>query len=104
MGFPPDQTALLGCPKALPLTQTRLSLGSAGSWIGSLSAGTLSAAPTLSTPKPVSASQPGRPTSRALRRTAWTTRSGVSSGRAARTHAIAAETIGAEKLVPESAW
>ena len=32
---------------------------------------------------------------------AWTTRSGVRSGRAARTHAIAAETIGALKLVPD---
>ena len=36
-----------------------LSLGSSGSWIGSLSAGRLSELPTLRTPKPVSGSQPG---------------------------------------------
>ena len=85
-------------------------MGSSGSWIGSLSTGICSAAPTLSTPKPVSGSQPGRltpsgaTTSVALRLTASTTRSGVSSGRAARTQAIAADTIGAEKLVPSIAW
>ena len=59
-----------------------------------------SARPTDSTPKPVSGSQPSRPTSRAESRTAWLTWSAVSSGRAARTQATAAATIGAAKLVP----
>ena len=52
-------------PNAVPSTHTMLSLGSSGSWIGSLSAGRLSELPTLSTPKPVSESQPGFSTSRA---------------------------------------
>ena len=98
----PDHTAA-GRGSRRPFTQARLSLGSAGSAGGSRLASTASAAPMLSTPKPVSGSQPGRSTSRAVSRTAWTTWSGLSSGRAARTQAIAAETIGAAKLVPSSA-
>ena len=73
------------------------SLGSAGSGGG---AAYWSAAPTLSTPKPVSGCQPGWSWSTADSRTAWLTWSAVSSGRAARTQATAADTIGAAKLVP----
>src|SRR3954452_11582422 len=73
------------------------SLGSDGSGGGALK---VSALPTDSSPKPVFGSQPGVSRSRADRRIACAIWSSVSVGRAARTQAAAAATIGAEKLVP----
>ena len=61
-----------------------------------------SAAPTSSSAEAGRGSQPLRPRSRADSRTTWATWSGVRSGRAARTQATAAATIGAEKLVPST--
>ena len=76
------------------------SFGSSGSSAG---AGSDSAPAMLSTPNPVAFSYPGSPTSRAPRRTTWPAWNGVSSGRAARTHATAAATIGEANDVPASA-
>ena len=91
-------------PNAVPSTHTMLSLGSNGSAIGSLSAGS---AERVADVEHAEAGQrvPARALDVARARAARPGRRGraVSSGRAARTHAIAAETIGALKLVPSSA-
>ena len=93
----PRNTAGAAPSNARPSTQTMSSLGSSGSRGGGFLP---SAAPTSSSPKPVPLSKPLRPRSRAESRTTCAAWSGERSGRAARIQATAAETIGAEKLVP----
>ncbi len=84
---------------ARPSSHRMSSLGSSGSVGG---AGRRSAAARSSAPQPVEMSQPGRCRSRADRRRTSATWSGVSLGRSAMTHAAAAATSGAEKLVPST--
>ena len=74
------------------------SFGSAGSRVG---AGSASAAPTSSIPKPLAGSRPGWPMSRADRRRISATWPASSSGRAVQIQAAAPATSGAAKLVPE---
>ena len=57
----------------------------------------------LSTPKPVSRSKPSLATSVAVTRMSSKIWVLSNVGRAVQTHAVAPETSGAEKLVPESA-
>src|SRR3954452_11888697 len=95
----PLKMALARAPSTRPFTNSRSSLGSSGSAAG---AAWGSAPGGWRTPNPVEACQPGLPTSRAPRRTTCAAWYGVSSGRAARTQATAAETIGAENDVPDT--
>ncbi len=98
--MPPLQTALSLRPSARPSTHAMSSLGSCGSAAGVRSA----SAPVIdSSPKPVAESQPLLPRSIAEARSAEATWSTFRFGRAARSHAAAAATIGAEKLVPVTA-
>jgi hypothetical protein len=78
-------------------TRLRSSFGSCGSLAG----GFLTSAPGIERiPKPVSASQPGVPTSRAELRKTSCSCVGSSCGRTVQTQAAAPATSGAEKLVP----
>ena len=91
-----------GCPVAnrpCGFTSLTSSFGSSGSRGGT---GAASAFGMSSSPQPDCGSKPAGPMSRALRRISskiWVT---SSVGRTVQTHAAAADTIGAEKLVPSS--
>ena len=76
------------------------SFGSFGSLGGAC---VVSAFGMLSTPKPVSRSKPSLPTSFAVTRMSSKICVLSNVGRAVQTHAVAPETSGAEKLVPDSA-